>query len=188
MFNKIKKSLESKKANLEIINYYEKIGWEINKYFVTKVQPIKKEKTKNKYQSQLLKNGLKIIILINELINKLTPNIMMINEISIQVNEINNININEKNINIDLIFEILIRYYVLLPYIYVCQSSDDYIKNNPNVNLNLLTKKIRKHDLNKIISKSPKIIDIWKAITNEPELLNKFPSNLINIFDNYIKY
>lgn len=188
MFDKIKKSLECKKLNIEIENYYEKIGWEINKYFVLIAKPPKKELVLAKHQNQIINTGLKIIILLNELVNKMPPYFFDMNEISFQYKSIHAIKIDQKNISLNLVIEVLIRYYVLLPYLYVCQCSNDYIKHHKNISVNLLIKTLTKKDINKIVSKSPNILKIWNAIQNDSELHNKFPSDFDEIFLNYIKF
>ncbi len=188
MFNKLKKVLEIKKSNLDLENYYEKLGWQINKYFVMKIQPAKKSSIQSKHESEFLKYSIKIIILMTDLIKKQPNSISNIDEIAYQINEINKINIDEKNINIDNISQLLSRYYVLIPYLYVCQCSTEYLKHHNNVSIKNLVKQLTHKDLKRITTKSPKIIDIWKCICNEPELIDKFDPIYIDIFNNYIKF
>lgn len=188
MLNFLKKESKTHKIKVEIINYYEKIGWEINKYFVLKVEKFKKSNTSENLSKKFVKNAIKILILTNDLIHRMSQNIFLINEINVQIKAFEYVNINEKNINIDLLAQLLSRYYVVLPYLYVYQCSKEYLESPEKYSIEKLVKKLTNKDLRKIVDKSPKIIDIWKCITDDQELFDKFDPIFNDIFDKYIKY
>lgn len=187
MLNFLKKESKNHKINVEIVNYYEKIGWEINKYFVIKIEKLK-HNTYDKYSKKFIKNAIKILILTNDLIHRMSKNIFLINEINYQIKAFEYIDINEKNINIDILAQLLSRYYVVLPYIYVYQCSKKYLKSPEKYGIGKLIKKLTNKDLKKIVNRSPKIIDIWKCIIDDQELFDKFDPVFNDIFDKYIKY
>ena len=184
MLNKLKNILETKKVIIDLENYYEKLGWQLDKYFVLKIHPSKFIHIQNKHQTEFMKKSLKILYLLNEYINKIPQNIKNIQEVLYQINEIQQIKIDEKNINIDLIGQLLARYYVLIPYIYICYLSLKYINNH--ISVKFLIKKLSKKDISKITLKSPKIIDIWKNICDESEYIKNFDEQFNEIFNKYI--
>lgn len=188
MLNFFKKESKTHKIKIEIINYYEKIGWEIDKYFVLKVEKFKKINNTENFSKKFVKNAIKILILANDLIHKMQKNIFLINEIDVQIKEIESTNINEKNINIDLLAQLLARYYVVLPYLYIFQCSKEYLESPETYSIEKLVKKLTNKNLRKIIDKSPKIVDIWKYIKDDQELFNKFDPIFNEIFDKYIKF
>lgn len=96
MLNFLKKESKTHKIKVEIINYYEKIGWEINKYFVLKVEKFKKSNTSENLSKKFVKNAIKILILTNDLIHRMSQNIFLINEINVQIKAFEYVNINEK--------------------------------------------------------------------------------------------
>ena len=133
-----------------------------------------------------MKKSIKILYLLNEYIKKIPPKLKNIHEVIEQIKEIELIKIDEKNINIDLIAKLLARYYVLAPYIYVCIISSEYIKNE-TISVKKILNRLTKKDLVRITLKSPIIINIWKNICNEPELIKKFDPEFAKIFDMYIQ-
>lgn len=188
MLNFFKKESKTHKIKIEIINYYEKIGWEIDKYFVLKVEKFKKRNNPENFSKKFVKNAIKIIILTNDLIHRMPQNIFLINEINAQIKETESTNINEKNINIDLLAQLLTRYYVVLPYLYIFQCSKEYLESPEKYSIEKLVKKLTNKNLRKIVDKSPKILDIWKCIKDDQELFNKFDPIFNEIFDKYIKF
>ena len=183
----IKNRLKNQEQRVSIMNAATDVSWQLEEFLAAYSSKKQAKFAKPRWQNKFIKKSLKLMLRIQPLIENIDLNKVSSDVVIKMVNEISNYPLSEE-INLFQIANLLAKYYIFFPYIYMDLSSiyislkdDDQI-----LSMTELREKVLSKYLPKILNAGPNIFKTWEFIKAEKSVLNDFDIEMSKTLEAYI--
>ena len=183
----IKNRLKNQEQRVSIMNAATDVSWQLEEFLAAYSSKKQAKFAKPRWQNKFIKKSLKLMLKVQPLIENIDVNRVSSDVVLSMIDNISNYPLSD-DINLFQIANLLAKYYVFFPYIYMDLSSI-YISlkdEDQILSMTELRDKVLGKYLPKILNAGPNIYKTWEFIKAERNVLNDFEVEFSKTLEGYI--
>ncbi|GAA5414820.1 hypothetical protein [Ureaplasma ceti] len=183
----IRDRLKNKQERVNFMNAMSDVSWQIEEFFA--VYTAKKQTKLNSlsWQNRYVRKSLKMLLNIQPLIESAKVTVLNNQKVINMIQEISNYSLSDEA-NIFEVTNLLVKHFILFPYIYVDLAEISELLKHPNetVSIEELKAKVLAKHLPKILNYGPNVYKTWQFVKSNTKVLNEFEKECDKSMEQFI--